>query len=502
MVLPTLNSYFELKRSNFNEEVLRKRHTTDYERSERWSSASKYFNKTNVNSMQHNSWTSDRSYNSSLSAFTRQQQNSAESQEDKKQRLKDRQVKLSQILTEEKSHLEEELKQLRLSGDNNANTVEGLKSRADTLRSAREDNRKKIAEEKLYEHWRVNNPELRQLESRQLIEHTVGEWQNQLHDKQEERRKLQEIDSEYVKYLDSERERAIEKDIELKRLKLNRELELKEILKTQMIELKQKEAESEILKREEYELMREKVELDSMERERQDNEKRYMVKEYGRQLLRQHKIKLRQRAKEIQEALEHDLDLLKRLAEAHDSEKRVKAKADADYMIKVLNEQLKVEKEREAQFELLYQDEAQREWDKRNAEWERERLAREKLMNQVLAERQKQIEDKIFILNEKKSESLVSREDLIKDMEMTQRLAYKEREKADRLKHETRLALDEQMTTRREVLDDESLEMQKELQQEQMEKEMHAKMVEQEKQRAVQSRFEPKSFARKKVAWD
>jgi len=36
----------------------------------------------------------------------------------------------------------------------------------DSIKSAREEDRKKLAEEKLYQHWRENNPDIRQIESK------------------------------------------------------------------------------------------------------------------------------------------------------------------------------------------------------------------------------------------------------------------------------------------------------------------------------------------------
>ena len=45
--------------------------------------------------------------------------------------------------------------------------------------------------------------------------------------------------------------------------------------------------------------------------------------------------------------------------------------------------QLEVEREREREFEDLYRDEAQRMFARQQAEWDREKAAREKLMAQV-----------------------------------------------------------------------------------------------------------------------
>lgn len=51
--------------------------------------------------------------------------------------------------------------------------------------------------------------------------------------------------------------------------------------------------------------------------------------------------------------------------------------------LQVVADQLKLEKEREAELELLYQEEAAKIWEKREAEWEKERRARECLMQEV-----------------------------------------------------------------------------------------------------------------------
>ena len=419
-----------------------------------------------------------------MNAYAKQQEDTLEQKEERKRILKSRQEKLEKMLNDEKSGLENELKQLRISnasqlnpigtgnigvslnlGGNGTNreqtslaptprglnTVDALKQRADTLRSAREDERKKLAQEKLYEHWRLNNPELREIESKKLNDHVVNNWESQIGEKNEQLIREKEYDEDYVKYLEKERERALEKDTELKRLKLNRELELKEILKQQMIELKQREAENEILNREESELMQERIQMQQLDEDRKEYEKKNENKEYGRQLLRQHTAKLRKKAKEIQEALEFDLGILRQLSESQENQrniesaKRNKAKADAEYMIKVLQEQLRLEKQREAELDSMFQDEAAREWEKRNAEWERERLAREKLMNEVLEERRKQIEEKYEIVQQKKMESYERREELIKDMEQTQRLAHREREKMERLKQERKQDIESQV---------------------------------------------------------
>jgi len=432
-------------------------------------------------------------------AFNKQVEESAERKEERKQQLKERQTKLKEILLNEKIKHEEELKSLRTNGKDNINNIYSMKTRVENLRSAREEERKKLAEEKLYENWRLNNPELREIESKKHQEYLVEKWQDQLEQKREAKLELEKEENEYVKYLELEKQKAADLDLELKRLKLNREIELKEILKQQMIELKQREAESEILNREEADLMQEKIDTVRMHEERERIKEKNQRQEYGRQLLRQHKAKLRKMAKDIREELELDLRILQTIKETQDkqkhleSAKRVKAKADAERMLEVLNEQLRLEKQREIELEAMFQDEAAKEWDKRVQQWDRESGARQMLMKQVLEERQQQIDEKFTILEEKKNESLLKREELIKDMERTQQMAMKEREKMEKAKLERKVDLDQQLTTRQERLfKDDVLKEVESFEKEQMEKEAYSKFLEQETKKQIEQKFEPK----------
>ena len=432
-------------------------------------------------------------------AYTRQQDESDEKKQERIKWIRDRQSKLKELLRNESMSIETELKNLRTNGRDNSNTLDVMKSRAENLKSAREEDRKKLAEQKLYENWRINNPEIREIESKKHQDFVVEKWREQQKEKQDLIQMLNEQDNEYVKYLELERQKQQDLDVELQRLKLNREIELKEILKQQMIELKQREYETEVINREEAELMNENLQMRKLQEEREKMTNIESRQEYGRQLLRQHKAKLRKRAKEVQEELELDLKILKLINDTQDkqrhveSAKRLKAKADAEKMLMVLHEQLRLEKQREAELESMFQDEAAKEWEKRNAQWERESQARQALMKQVLEERQNQINEKFDLLNEKKVESLRKREELLKDMEQTQLLAIREREKLEQAKLERRHDIENQLTSRKEALfEQDILENVGNYEQDQIKKESYEKFLNEEKKKANDTKFEPK----------
>ena len=176
-----------------------------------------------------------------------------------------------------------------------------------------------------------------------------------------------------------------------------------------------------------------------------------------------------------------------------DIEKKFKAKADAENMIQVLNQQLRLEKEREAELESMFQDEAAKEWDKRNMEWDRERLARENLMKQVLNERNEQMNYKLNFLQQQKLESLQRREELVKDMEKTQKLAIIEREKSAQIKQERKEDIESQLTIRKETFFKENIMKDiDQYEQEQIKENQYTTFINLEREKQIQTKFEPK----------
>ena len=125
-----------------------------------------------------------------------------------------------------------------------------------------------------------------------------------------------------------------------------------------------------------------------------------------------------------------------------DQIRRDEARATAQGLLESLRRQLMMEKEREAELEAMFADEASREAEKRAAVWEREREARELLMREVMEERAIQINEKAVLLAQKKTESMQKREDLLRDMEQTQAIMKRERDKSELVKLERRKELE------------------------------------------------------------
>lgn len=481
--------------------VQRRTHEADFR--EKWTDRAKYFNKSEVEVVKQNAWTSDRSFQDSMDAWKRHTEKDL-----KVMQLQRRRSQLQRLLSKETAMYEAELKGLSKT---NYDRLDEMRDKSEEIKSARETQRKQIADDKMYEHWKRNNPDIRQLESNRHKKYVISAWGDQKEENQVKKQQEEEERKRYEAEMERERQAALEEERQKQESRLAEEKETAHALRMQMEELKKREAEAERLKRQQEELQRQELELEQLEDERKQAEERRKKAEMGRVLTRQYKAQLRRKAQQVQEALEMDRKILESLAAKEEEEGRIKtarkekARADASWMKQVVEEQIRLEKAREAELDMLYRDEAARQWQKREAEWERERVARERLMAEVLGDRQIQIKNKMEENRRLQEESLQRREELLREMEVGQQLSRREQEEEERRKEETRRELGGQITERRLQRDMARLQLDEELQREKESEEMYEEMLRQEAARLEESDYEPKSYPRptsRRSAWD
>ncbi|NXC51916.1 TCHP protein, partial [Aleadryas rufinucha] len=279
-----------------------------------------------------------------------------------------------------------------------------------------------FAEPLLHEHWNKNSTGLRQVESELHRKHVREAWGDQLAQKNKEEVAELEEKKRFKNENETARGEAPERtrqEEEKRRL----EKQQAELLLQQIEELKLQETKATKLKKEQENLLKQQWELENLEEERKQMEEHRRKKELGRFLRHQCDIQLRRRAQQIQEELETDRQILSALLEKEDEDqrrqiaRRERAVADVAWMKRVIEEQLQLEKEREAELETIFREEAKKMWEKREEEWEREKVARDHLMNEVLAGRQRQIQEKMELNRRAQEESIKYREQLIKELE-------------------------------------------------------------------------------------
>ncbi|XP_041347757.1 trichoplein keratin filament-binding protein-like [Gigantopelta aegis] len=497
MALPTLPGYWTSRKNIYEQAIVRRRYQeSDYR--EKWSQASDYFHKTNVEANQKQAWSSDQSFQHSMDAYK-----SLKEKEEKEKTLIRRRRQLTELYAYENKKYAAEL---RGYSTDNYDRLDCMRDRADQLKSAREENRKRLAEEKLYEHWRQNNHDIREVESSLLKDHVIEKWSDQLAEQREQEEREQAEKLAFEEKLEEERLAALERERQISDEKLDEEIRLKQVLKEQIAELRRREHEAKLLKAQQEQLQREQWELEQLEEERRQKEQARKKQEFARILLRQHKAQMLRRSRQIQEELEQDMKLLQSLIDQGikqdllHSARQERARADAAWMKQVVEEQLRVEKAREAELDLLYQDEAARMWQKREAEWEKEKQARERLMQEVLESRQQQICVKLDELHRRQVESLEQREQLVREMDIANQLTRRDQEEQEAAKEVLKLNLKEQMTSRKECDEVTRLRLREELEEEKKMEEEYEDVLRQETERMRLRGYSPRIHARRQ-AW-
>ncbi|NXY07666.1 TCHP protein, partial [Pteruthius melanotis] len=366
--------------------------------------------------------------------------------------LERRRERLERLLGEEQEALAAELRERRRSGMRSQELRDGpgecgrrkVRERPGPLCS-------QFAEPLLQEHWNKNNAELREVESELQRKHVREAWGNQLTQKAKEEvtelkeKKHYENEYETARGETPERMRQEEEKCRLE------EKQQAETLLQQIEELKLQETKATKLKKEQENLLKQQWELENLEEERKQMEEHRRKKDLGRFLRHQCDIHLRRRAQQIQEELETDRQILSALLEKEDEDerrqiaRRERAVADVAWMKRVIEEQLQLEKEREAELETIFREEAKKMWEKREEEWEREKAARDRLMNEVLAGRQRQIQEKMELNRRAQEESIKYREQLIKELEEAKEGTRREQEQEEELQRARRRELQAQV---------------------------------------------------------
>ncbi|XP_051489710.1 trichoplein keratin filament-binding protein isoform X1 [Apus apus] len=371
-------------------------------------------------------------------------------------RLEERRARLRRLLGEEREALAAELRELRELRRDGGAELAGMRQRSEELRAGREERRRKVAEQLLYERWRRNTPELREVESELHRKHVVEAWGDQILQKAKQEAAELEEKQCYEKESEVARREGLERMRQEEEQRRLEEKKQAEVLLQQIEELKLQEAEATKLKKEQENLLKQQWELENLEEERKQMEEQRKKKELGRILRHQCDVQLQRRAQQIQEELEADRKILSALLEEEEedqslrSARRERAVADVAWMKRVIEEQLQLEKEREAELQTIFREEAKKVWEKREEEWEREKAARDCLMTEVLAGRQRQIQEKMELNRRAQEESIKYREQLIKELEEAKELRRREKQQEEELKAARRQELEAQLTERRE----------------------------------------------------
>lgn len=360
----------------------------------------------------------------------------------------------------------------------------------------------------MYEHWKQNDPKLREIESDLHKRHVTNAWELQKEEKKQQEASEQEENTRHENEYETARREALERmRAEEERRRLEDKLQAETLLQ-QMEELKLKEMEATKLKKEQENLLKQRWELERLEEERKRMAALRRKAELGRFLRHQYNVQLNRRAQQIQEELEADKRILQALMEKEEENQRAhlarreQALADVAWMKQVLEEQLQLEKEREAELQMLLREEAKEMWEKREAEWDRERSARDRLMTEVLTGRQQQIQEKIEQNRRAQEESLRLREQLIQNLEEARESARREKEESEELKSARKQELEAQVAERQLQAWEADQQEEEEEAAARRAEQLSDALLQQEAEMMARQGFRPKPYGHPRIAWN
>jgi len=315
----------------------------------------------------------------------------------RKQELDDRRGKLSVMLNAERLFYENELKERE---ETPQQRMDKMAQRGWELKKRREDERKKLVQEKLYQQWRSSMDELRHADSKLFELETMAardwqvEYRQQKQDMQDAEKAVfdalwqegymakverEERENALKHFRNSEANDTLAQQVAYKRAHEAAEREQLAEEKSHMRAL-WAQADKELAEQAEREKIARAVErkkvdafmyIQKEERERKEREDKEEDRQFVQSVL----------AKERALADKEEADRQRAIAQAHES-----------------NEALKMDMARKAESDAelirLQNEEMERQWQKRYAQWEKEETARRNLLTEVYEDRAKQVEIK------------------------------------------------------------------------------------------------------------
>jgi len=344
--------------------------------------------------------------------------------------LADRRKKLAQMLADEQRAYETEMVDKE---ETPQQRMEKMAVRAYELKKRREDERQSVVQEKLYQQWRESIDELRQADAKLFELHTLATRDKQLGERQVKQDQENRENAVYEALWQEGYHAKIEREEREKELKAERNAQAKKTLETQLHlkQVKEQEArEMEALEREEMKRHWAAQEEEAAEQVIRDKilarEERKTMDEFAKVASKIKEDDENQAKLQDKQFVLSVMAREKALAEQEELEKQKARQKTIEF-----TEALKLEMARKAESEerliQMQHEEAERQWQKRYAQWEKEEMARRKLMEEVYTDRAEQVRLKEQVRIHCKDEVVKDRERI--DAEVG-RLEVIEKEKA------------------------------------------------------------------------
>ncbi|XP_066142482.1 trichoplein keratin filament-binding protein-like [Euwallacea fornicatus] len=405
------------------EEGIIKRREREFRHQQMWEGAQNYYKRWDKVNTKFDEWTSPRYYQDNNKMLL-----DLKNKRDKEELLQKRRDKLKKLFDEEESSYQVEImvKQNLDIRENPAKLKTDVAISTDVLKDVNiglklkeEEKKRREAELKLYHQWRVNNPIVRQFESKYRFKDLKLSWLDQQVEKRMEKENEEKENKRLIKEQEERVKREHEKELLMKREAEEKRVRLKEQLDKQIEELKEKQKMSEDIRKKEFLEVEYKKQLEELVETAREEEKRRLAKETALSNIKYHKQKLKQKALDVQEALVKDKELILNLKKLQledmlkDLKQKEEIKRGVNEFFEIIKQQQSLEKQRQKHMEFLFDSEARAVYDRQLAMWQNEEIARKRLLKDVLDFVNKQIEKNLQQQREAQKQILNEREEML-----------------------------------------------------------------------------------------
>jgi len=321
-----------------------------------------------------------------------------------------------------RSLLESDEKQYLLEMDAKEETVierqAKMREKAKALKEKRECERLNVVQEKLEQQWRENCEELRSTVSHRHTHQVATERLEQLRIQDDMKLAQREDEIAFADLWHADMLAKARKEEQQTERQMSANREMLSVLNKQVAAVEAQKQEEKALQEQEAQLLKEQVELRKLEEQRAREEKFRKQEETRVNYDRSLRMKMKRTAKEMQEQLAFDLQILEQLLEESRNEAMEDAKRKRELReegqryraeLQRLNEE---EAAAEADLDRLCDMEVEKAWQRKLSQWRLEKEQRRKLLQEVLAARQQQVADKLHRNEQQLSEVAREREEL------------------------------------------------------------------------------------------
>lgn len=327
--------------------------------------------------------------------------------------LQERRRKLAEKLSAEQAAYEKEMVDRE---ETPAQRMSRMGARAFELKTRREDQRKAMVQEKLYQQWRAGIDDLRTMDSRIVELKTIADRDYQLDEKAAIKAEERAHDEFYDRLWHEGYLAKIEREEREKALKRERN---EQQTRTLSVQLQMKHSKIQDERADEDAEVGEMKKLWKAQEEEEKEaaiQERILAKEERKKADEYMAIQQGCRAEETAAEKSFDRNFIasvlareKEMAEREEAEK-AKAKKKAVEFTEALKLEMARKAESEESLIRLQAEESERQWQKRYVQWEKEELARRSLMEEVYNDRAEQVHAKQQVREELQGNQIKERD--------------------------------------------------------------------------------------------